>query len=411
MAGLAAAVALVRRGVPVRLYEAARHAGGRCRSFYDARLDRTIDNGNHLLLSGNRSVARYVRWIGSGDAFIEPRRAEFPFVDVRSGERWCVRPGSVRFLGQVFSRQRRIPGTGAWEYLRLLRYLVAPTDATVHQASGKAGRLFERFVEPLAVGALNAPASEGAACLLRPVLLETFLRGERYCRPCVARRGLSEALVTPAITLIESQGAQVHLSTRLEALAMRSNVVVELVFGHATVECGPRDTVILGVPPEVAQRLLGSLRVPRGHSAIVNAHYRLEHPEAVRYRPAPLTGLVGGMAQWVFLREDIASVTVSAAGALVRQDGAALASRLWRDTAQALGIPEDPLPRWRIIKERQATFRQTPGNAIRRPGTSTWVRNVVLAGDWTDTGLPATIEGAVRSGFAAAEHAVRWRQR
>ena len=125
MAGLAAATALAKRGIRVHLYEASGHAGGRCRSFHDARLDRTIDNGNHLVLSGNRAVAQYLQTIGASGGFMGPVRAAFFFVDVRSNERWCVRPSRGPLPWWVLSSNRRIPGTTAREYAKVLRIAVA----------------------------------------------------------------------------------------------------------------------------------------------------------------------------------------------------------------------------------------------------------------------------------------------
>ena len=112
--------------------------------------------------------------------------------------------------------------------------------------------------------------------------------------------------------------------------------------------------------------------------------------------------MIGGTAHWVFVRDDVVSVTVSGAGALAGQPAADLASLLWSDVTRALGLPVGPVPPVRVVKEKRATFIQTPANQHRRPPPATRWPNLFLAGDWTATGLPATIEGAIRSGFAAA---------
>ena len=108
------------------------------------------------------------------------------------------------------------------------------------------------------------------------------------------------------------------------------------------------------------------------------------------------------MAQWLFVRGNVVSVTVSAADALAEEAPEKIATMLWADISQALELPLKPEPLARIVKEKRATFAQTPEGIARRPGTRTAWANLLLAGDWTDTGLPATIEGAVRSGHAAA---------
>ena len=128
----------------------------------------------------------------------------------------------------------------------------------------------------------------------------------------------------------------------------------------------------------------------------------------------PFIGLIGGVAQWLFVRDDIASVTVSAADALAAESAEVIARKTWNDVAAALGLERDALPTYRILKERRATFAQTPEEMRRRPSVHAGrdaFANVYLAGDWVDTGLPATIEGAVRSGYMAASAIAGTRRR
>jgi hypothetical protein len=115
-----------------------------------------------------------------------------------------------------------------------------------------------------------------------------------------------------------------------------------------------------------------------------------------------LLGLIGGTAEWLFVRDGLASVTASAADRLAEEPSEVIARRFWLDTAKALGLPAAPQPPVRIVKERRATFAQTPDQEARRAGARTPWPNLFLAGDWTATGLPATIEGAIRSGERAA---------
>ena len=117
LAGLAASVELAMAGRRVRLYEATGHAGGRCRSYFDAELGCRIDNGNHLLLSGNRFARRYLEWIGGGDTIDGPDDAVFPFIDMATQQRWVVRPNRGRFPWWIFQRGRRVPNTNALDYL------------------------------------------------------------------------------------------------------------------------------------------------------------------------------------------------------------------------------------------------------------------------------------------------------
>jgi uncharacterized protein with NAD-binding domain and iron-sulfur cluster len=108
------------------------------------------------------------------------------------------------------------------------------------------------------------------------------------------------------------------------------------------------------------------------------------------------------MSEWLFAYHDRLSVTISSADQLMDQPRHELAETMWREIALLTGLPAAPLPRWQIVRERRATFAATPAEAARRPPARSRYVNLVLAGDWTETGLPATIEGSVRSGFGAA---------
>jgi hypothetical protein len=259
--------------------------------------------------------------------------------------------------------------------------------------------LFRRLWQPLAVAALNTEVEKGAAALLNRVLAESFARGGSACRPLVPREGLSESLIDPALDRLAALGAEVRLGSRLRAIARTESRAVGLDFDDGQIELDEDDAVVLAVTAPVAARLLPGIDTPDEFRAILNAHYRVTAPEG-----SPLfIGIVGGSAEWVFRKREVLSVTVSAADRFMDTAAEELAPLLWRDVARAYELPVDPMPSWQIVKERRATFAATPAQVAKRPKTSTPWANLVLAGDWTDTGLPATIEGAIRSGFAAAE--------
>ncbi|VVC53254.1 Hydroxysqualene dehydroxylase (fragment) [Beijerinckiaceae bacterium RH AL1] len=115
----------------------------------------------------------------------------------------------------------------------------------------------------------------------------------------------------------------------------------------------------------------------------------------------PILGIVGGVVEWIFAFDDRISITISGADRLLDVPREELVETLWSDVCRALGV-EEPLPAWQIIREKRATFAATPAEAARRPGARTRYANLLLAGDWTATGLPATIEGSIRSGNRAA---------
>ncbi len=402
LAGLSAAVRLAAAGVAVTLSDAAPQAGGRCRSWYDPLLGLTIDNGNHLVLSGNRAVFAYLRLIGAEDRLIGPPDASFDWMDMTDGTRWRLRPNDGPLPWWLFAPGRRVPGTAPAAYAALARLLVAGPRATVAETIPTFGPLWERLLEPFLVSALNTPARAGSARLAGAVIRHSLARGGQAARPRIAHPTLAHAFVDPALAYLEAHGARVRLGRRLRALVPGERGPTALAFADGEEPLSPRDTVVLALPAWAACELLPGLTAPTEHNAILNAHFACAPPPG-----APLlTGLVHGTAEWVFALPDRISTTTSAAARLLNEDRAALAQTLWSEISAVLRMPLQPMPAHRIVAEKRATFAATPEQDARRPLARTACPNLFLAGDWTQTGLPATIEGALQSGVAAARLAI-----
>lgn len=134
----------------------------------------------------------------------------------------------------------------------------------------------------------------------------------------------------------------------------------------------------------------------------MNAHFRITPPAG----SAPILGVIGGVVEWLFAFPNRLSVTISNGDRLVDMPREELAQAIWTDVCKAAGLSGElpaQLPPWQIVRERRATFAATPAQNALRPGPVTALKNLFLAGDWTATGLPATIEGSVRSGDRAAD--------
>ena len=256
LSGLAAAVRLAGSGRKVRLYEAADQAGGRCRSFFDKKLDREIDNGNHLLFSANQEALHYLRTIGAEGRLISPAAADFPFLDLPDGREWHLRPGNPYWPFWLLDAKRRIPGVRLASYVKLLRLARADKDATVGACLDPADPLWDKLWHPLTVAALNTQPDKASAQLLWHTLKQSFLKGESACRPMVARHGLAASLVAPALRFLEKRQARLHLNWRLRAYERNDDRVTALDFGTEQVALAPGDRVISALPPIVAKALL-----------------------------------------------------------------------------------------------------------------------------------------------------------
>jgi glycine/D-amino acid oxidase-like deaminating enzyme len=382
LSGLACALAAADAGLDVVVHEAAKQAGGRCRSWDDAVIGRRIDNGTHVVVGGNPAAMDYLRRLGARDT-LRALPATPTVFDLAGGMTW--RPGFATLL-------RALAGS--------LAALAFDDRGTV---AGRLGRSRDfRFIwEPLAVATLNTDAARASAALFRSVLARTVWRGLGASRMHVAGGDLTASFVAPAVEALRARGVELRLGHGLREPVLRDGRVAELVFDDGTVVLSRHDAAVLAVPWWTAGKWLGLPEL--ADSPIVNIHFRLAAPPPSLNDHEAL-GLVGGVAQWIFRRGDILAVTVSAAAGLDDQSNDAIAATIWAEVARALGLAGQP-EAVRVVKEKRATLLHTRETEALRPG-SRQGGNLFLAGDWTATGLPCTIESAIRSGNTAAADAV-----
>ena len=278
LAGLAAAVKLAPSAAKVVVHEATGYPGGRCRSYLDRTIGMTIDNGNHLVLSGNHAVLDFVQAIGSAAPLTGPAAAGFPFVDLSSGERWTLRINDG-LPWWIFDKNRRVPGTRLGEYLRLSRLLWAKGDAPVADVIDCSGPLYERLVHPLLLAALNIEPRQGSAALAersgardagarRPgVPAADRARGARR-RPSSSRRS----------SICASATSSCGSTTSSTPSALPTTGSPSSTSAPTPSRLGADDAVILAVPSHAAAALVPELTVPQGHRAIANAHFRIAVP-------------------------------------------------------------------------------------------------------------------------------------
>ena len=378
LAGRAASCLRTARGHHVNWFEAAPAAGGRARSYFDNQLGCRIDNGNHLLLSGNTAALAYLDRIGAAHSLTGPAEPIFPFIDLASGANWTLRLNRGKIPWWIFAPSRRVAGTRLQNYTALLKLRKAVPADLVAPLTSCAGPLYRNLLEPLAIAALNTMPDIASAAPLRAVVAETIERGGFAAIPRFARTGLSESFINPALDWLSAHGAEIRLGERVTAI-------------------NPAQPTVLAVPPWVAASLVPGLVVPDAYESICNLHFK----HTLAPGDAGFWGFIGGMTEWAFARPEILSVTISAANRHAAIGNDAIAATVWSELSRAFNLPPE-IPAHRVVWEKRATFLSTPAQLARRPQTRTQNPNLVLAGDWTDTGLPATIEGAIRSGNTAA---------
>ncbi len=398
---MSAAVCLVDKGADVRLYEAAPFAGGRCRSYVDGQLGCELDNGNHLLLGANKEALKLIKHLGVREKFFCPDSG-VEFIDIEQGTRWNITP-------QTFLRSRQmIPDAHVQDYIHSLSLLFSSDHHTVGQRVADSGVLYRRLWNPLTVSLLNTPTMMASATYLRDIMLKLFFGGHKALRPYVPKISWADSLIHPAIEYVQKRGAEIHYNKLVNKIGLHHNRITLLRFADQEIKIREHDKVILAVNPSTAKKLLPDIDMPDQHNAIINVHfYAPKLAEKLREEEKYFWGIVGGDVEWFFVKDQVISSTTSAANeellALPQEE---LAKRIWKNLQLSLDI-ELKIPPYRVLTEKRATFSCTPEMNKIRPDNRTSYQGLILAGDYTNTGLPATIEGAIISGKKAASLVVK----
>jgi squalene-associated FAD-dependent desaturase len=416
--GLAAAIELVHAGVPVTLIEAARQLGGRARCVRFGEL--RVDNGQHILLGAYREWLALLRRIGLQEAQVVRR---LPLaLDMRRprGAGLAVRipalPAPLHLLAGLLaarglSLRERFAALRFGHFLAGTRLSLAEdrSVATLVREHKQTPRLVQVLWEPLCLAALNTPIEHASARIFLGVLRESFRHRRRDSDLLLPITDLGSALPEPALRYIEDHGGQVLLNRRVSALRIEQGILqgVELDGEFLAAR-----QLVLAVNPVMCRRLLSP------HEAFAGIVGKLEQLEYqpittlyLRYAPTvrlprPMLGLLDGHAQWVFDRglagqPGLMAVVISATGGHMDLDNAALTDSVRQELAALFPHWPAPLDSL-VIREKRATFASQVGVDGLRPESASPVAGCWLAGDFTATGLPGTLEGAVMSGRACA---------
>ena len=429
-AGLAAAVALATDGVRVTVLEKRHVLGGRAYSYTDAATGETIDNGQHAMMGCYHEMFRFLGRIGALDKLAIQRSLRVTMLDPEHGAGTIACPPlpsplhmAAGVLGyrllRVADRARVLIGG-----LRLLAMkkrrdprLAALTVEGALDLLGQSAAARRAFWHPVAIATLNEDPALACADLLAEVMVRAFFAGKDDARFVLAKVGLSDLYTGDARRFIEERGGRVETKAHVVGIGIRAGEV-----SHLDLRDGRRLTAsayISAVPPQGLLPLLPlALRhdVPAlgaierlASSPIVSVHVWFDRPLIAD----DFAGFVGTRTHWLFNRDKITgrdprggsylTFVTSGARALVDLDNEAIVAATLADVHRVLpAAARAQVRHTQVVKEKLATMSPTVEAARLRPPAATPITNLMLAGDWTDTGLPATIESAVVSGHRAA---------
>src|SRR5213594_3581916 len=426
-AGLAAAVRLARGGARVTLLERRPFLGGRAYSFTDPATGDVVDNGPHALMGAYAAALDFLAEIGAGSKLAFQRRLHVALADPALGLGAVAAPplpGPLQAPAALLRYRLLAPGdrvrllVGAVQLAaRSPASLAGTTVAAALARVGQRGAACARFWYPLAIATLNEAPEVAAAAPFAAVLRRAFFAGARAARFALATVPLSELYTTDARRAIEAGGGTVVTGAAVASLALEGERARAVLLRDGR-RVGA-DAVVLAVPCAALLRLLPpALRAAPpfralaavGTSPIVSAHLWLDRPVGWG---SSFLGLLGGRAQWLFDcgpgrhgGHRVASVTSGARFWDEASDEAIAAEVLGDARAVLPGLRAARCMRSLVVRERHATISLTPAADAVRPGVTTRLANLFLAGDWVQTGLPATIEGAVQAGREAAGRAL-----
>lgn len=438
-AGLSAGVALAQAGYGVRLIEQKPHLGGRARSFVDSTTGCVVDNGQHLFMGCYHDTLRFLETIGTLDHIRFQPRLTLQFLD-RRGDATSLAcpslPAPWHLLAGVLASSN-FTSREKLEILRLGRDLDAPSSEGSRSSAqltvdewlrrlGQSENLRRHFWDLLAIAAMNEDSRLASAAVFERVLRLALFRSPGDSRLGLAVTGLSECYTQAASDFILAHGGSVDTNCDVsrflisdgacrgvglrDSTTLEASVVLSAVPSFSFVELLPADLTR-------SEPLFERLRALRP-APIISVNLWFDRP----LTDQDFIGLRGTTVQWLFNKGRILSrpelrasnsrfpqggyisLVISGAHDHVARSKEDLQALALRELGEVIPASREAvLLHSLVLKERFATFSPTPAAESVRPPATTPVRNLYLAGDWTSTGLPATIEGAVKSGYTAAQ--------
>ncbi len=430
LSGLAAAVKISRGGGTVALLDQAPRLGGRSYSYRDDATGETVDNGQHVLLGSYRSLLHYLGTIGAAHHLRAEPSLTLPFHHPERGFatfRIASLPAPLDLTAGVL-KYRFLSIREKTDLLRAGRWLSAWSPAKAKMlapltvgswltAMGQGRNSRDCFWDPISVSVMNERPESASALLFAGAMRRAFLEKRADSRMLIPTVGQSELYVAGAVRLLESGGgstvrtrapiaAIVRHSGRAGGVRLRDGSVVR---GRNVISSVPPWALGAILPPDERLATLAAAAGAIRPSPIISINLWFDRP----FMEGEVLGIIGKNVQWAFNRRDIlgegegkggcVACVISAAGDLIGRPADELSRLAVADLRSVFpSATRAALVHSVVIKERRATFSPTPETEGLRPGTVTSLEGLLLAGDWTDTGLPATIEGAVVSGYAAA---------
>lgn len=418
LAGLSTAISLTKKNIHVHLIEASPKFGGRVYSFLDEASGNEIDNGQHLLLGCYYETIEFIKLIGAQQQFHFQKRLEIDFLDQNKSE-YHLKAAKLPYPFGLLAGLLNYKILSLFDKIKiktLISTLLFIDSNKFYDVSvltwlkknGQNKRSIKAFWEIIGIGALNSQLKNASAKIFIDILKVIFLKGSDASAMIIPKVGLSKAFVDPAINYLKTNNAELLFSEKLLEISITQNKAVAVRTDKGSII--DFDAVVLAIPSHALSRIneknliIENDRTDLSTSSILTLHLWLKENKLKK----PFYAFIDSRLHWVFNHGDYITTVTSSADELVEKSQEELFSIISTELSTYLGINRENISRYKIINEKRATFIPNSENLLKRPSAKTKLENVFLAGDWTNTGLPATIEGAIKSGNTAAEEVQKY---
>lgn len=412
-AGLSAAVHLANNNHKVKLIEASPKLGGRAYSFKHDAQDTVIDNGQHIMMGCYLFTLEFLELINSLDSiYIQPHLV-INFVD-RQKKKYKLDTGDVTYPFNILTALKNYDALSKSEKASVVKLFlkIAICNPKHHEEistkeflekNHQTQNSIDALWEIIHVGTMNCKMEESSAAIFIRVLKEIFFTINDSTKIILPKDGLSEMYCDQTVKFLEGKNSEISLSEKLINIEFHEDVKAKTLITSKN-RYTDFDYLVLAIPPDQLQKILPEtekFNLPQYEfSPILNIHLWLkENPFSEKFY-----GLINSKIHWLFNKGKHITLVTSAADEFIPMSNEEIMEIVFKELSEYFeefksGSVIDHL----IIKEKRATFKPTIENSVARQNLKSNYNNILFAGDWTNTGLPATIESAVKSGEMVAD--------